>query len=172
MITDSYLRVVSRYNRWQNAALYDAAGTLDDIARRADRGAFWSSIHSTLSHLYWGDRMWLSRLGQAASPDCPLAGSGAFVEDWEDLCELRRALDDVIVSWADGFAPGIVEGQLEWFSGALNRDMEAPLGVTLHHVFNHQTHHRGQVHAMLTAAGVKTADTDLFLMPRELWPPS
>jgi uncharacterized damage-inducible protein DinB len=63
-----------------------------------------------------------------------------------------------------------VEGNLKWFSGSVGREVEAPLAVLLPHIFNHQIHHRGQAHAMVTAAGGVTADTDLFLMPREFWP--
>ena len=51
-----------------------------------------------------------------------------------------------------------------WFSGAANREMRAPKGLLVAHFFNHQTHHRGQAHAMLTAAGQETGDTDLFLL--------
>jgi uncharacterized damage-inducible protein DinB len=51
-----------------------------------------------------------------------------------------------------------------WFSGSAGRDLQRPRGVVVTHFFNHQTHHRGQVHAMLTAAGETTGDTDLFLI--------
>ena len=57
---------------------------------------------------------------------------------------------------------------LTWFSGAANREVRAPLRLLVTHFFNHQTHHRGQVHAMLTAAGQDTGDTDLFLVVPEI----
>ncbi|MEO1325006.1 MAG: DinB family protein, partial [Pseudomonadota bacterium] len=61
MITNDYLRSMARYNRWQNGEIYGAAARLSDGERCKERGAFFGSIHGTLSHLYWADRIWLSR---------------------------------------------------------------------------------------------------------------
>lgn len=170
MITHAYLRMMAHYNAWQNVELFAAAGRLSEAQRREARGAFWGSIHGTLSHLYWADRIWLSRFGVAEKPSVGGKDSATFVEDWAELGTLRGELDDRIVEWADAYPPGLVEGRIRWFSGVLGRETEAPLGVILPHIFNHQTHHRGQAHALITAAGGTTADTDLFLMPAELWP--
>ena len=170
MITSDYLRSMARYNRWQNESLYEAAGTLSDEARRKDRGAFFGSIHGTLSHIYWADRIWLSRFDLCEPPDVPNPQSGQFVKDWEELEAKRAELDATLITFCDEYAGGPVEGALEWYSGAIKADAKAPLGVVFTHFFNHQTHHRGQVHAMLTAAGVSPKDTCLFIMPLELWP--
>lgn len=169
MITGRYLRMMARYGGWQNGSIHGAASMLDDAARRASRGAFWGSIHGTLSHLVWADRIWLSRFEQAEKPPVGLAGSATMIEDWDALCAERRALDATIVAWADGFDAGAVGGELHWYSGAAGREVSAPLGVVLTHFFNHGTHHRGQAHAMITAAGGAPADTDLFLMPADAW---
>jgi uncharacterized damage-inducible protein DinB len=171
MISKAYLRMMSRYNRWQNGEIYAAAGTLSEADRQADRGAFWRSIHGTLSHLYWADRIWLSRFNLVDPPNVPQKASPDFVADWSELKDARRRLDDLMVDWADGYDDGPVRGDLRWFSGSVNREVEMPLTVVLLQIFNHQTHHRGQVHAMLTAAGAGTTDTDVFLMPPDLWPP-
>lgn len=69
MISNGFLRSMGRYGRWQNAALFAAADTLSDAERRRDRGAFWGSIHGTFSHLYWADRIWLSRFDLVEAPD-------------------------------------------------------------------------------------------------------
>lgn len=169
MISGRYMRMMARYGRWQNTSLYNAADTLDDAARRAPHGAFWGSIHGTLSHLVWADLIWLSRFDQAEKPPAGLADSAAMIADWQELRERRRAIDATILGWADAFDPGPVTGDLNWYSGAAGRDVSAPLGVVLTHFFNHATHHRGQVHAMLTAAGAAPEDTDLFLMPAAEW---
>lgn len=169
MITGQYLRMMARYNRWQNRSLYDAADTIDDEARRQPRGAFWGSIHATLSHLVWADEIWLSRFGQGDKPAVGLSGSGTMIADWAALRDRRRDTDAVIMAWADAYDPGLITGKLDWYSGAAGRDVSAPLGVVLPHFFNHATHHRGQVHAMLTAAGAKPQDTDLFLMSSQDW---
>ncbi len=170
MISNDFLRMMSRYNRWQNAEIYAAAAVLTEEERRADRGAFWQSIHGTLSHLYWADRLWLSRFDVTEAPNVPQKSSATFVAAWPTLQRERRALDDLMVAWTDRFEEGPVDGVLKWFSGSLGREVEAPLSVVLPHFFNHQTHHRGQAHAMVTAAGGRTGDTDLFLMPPDMWP--
>ena len=170
MITNSYLRSMARYNRWQNGACYDAAANLSDEERKRDRGALFGSIHGTLSHIYWADRIWLSRFDLVEPPDVPNAQSASFITDFAELTALREELDAALIRFCDDYAAGSIKGGLTWFSGAVGREATAPLSVIFTHIFNHQTHHRGQVHAMLTAAGAATADTDLFLMPTDLWP--
>ena len=169
MIDNRFVQMMARYNGWQNRAAYAAADTLTDAERRLGRGAFFGSIHATLSHLLWADRIWLSRFDRCPPPDCPGKESGGFVADWDDLKAQRTAMDTLILAWADAMAPGAVAGDLDWYSGAAGRNISAPLGIVLPHICNHQTHHRGQVHAMLTAAGCRTEDTDLFLMPTADW---
>ncbi|MEM8917982.1 MAG: DinB family protein [Pseudomonadota bacterium] len=171
MITRDYLRVMSRYNRWQNSEVLIAAASLSEKDRMKDRGAFWKSIQGTLSHIYWADRIWLSRFDLTDPPNVPLNQSDRFVDDFNELGRLRIDLDDLLVSWCDDYKGGPITGNLEWYSGAIQKQAKAPLGVIFAHFFNHQTHHRGQIHALITAAGGGTADTDLFLMPKELWPP-
>lgn len=172
MITSDYLRSMARYNRWQNESLYEAAASLSDEARREDRGAFFRSIHGTLSHLYWADRIWLSRFDLCEPPYVPNPQSGSFVDDFAELRAKREELDATLIEFCEGYEAGPITGALEWYSGAIKADAKAPLPVVFTHFFNHQTHHRGQVHAMLTAAGASPKDTCLFLMPLELWPSS
>ena len=170
MITNDYLRVMSRYNRWQNEELLSSAASLSDEERTRDRGAFWKSIQGTLSHIYWADRIWLSRFDLTEPPNVPVNKSDQFVAEFDELKRKRADLDSLLVGWCDDHQSGPITGSLQWFSGAIQKDAKAPLGVILTHFFNHQTHHRGQIHALLTAAGSITADTDLFLMPKERWP--
>lgn len=165
MITTEFLERMARYNRWQNGSIYGAADTLSDAERRADRGAFWRSIHRTLSHLLWGDTIWMSRFEGGEKPDAAIAGSGDWVTGWDDLKARRAAMDARMLDWAQAAGPGEVEGDLTWVSGAVGRTVTQPRAVCLVQLFNHQTHHRGQVHAMLTAAGAKPLDTDLPFMP-------
>ncbi|MBK9082682.1 MAG: DinB family protein [Rhizobiales bacterium] len=167
MITVDFVRLMARYNRWQNRNLYAAADALDEAARRADRGAFFKSIHGTLSHLAWGDAMWMSRFDGAPKPAVGIAASPELHADWSALKAAREAQDAAILDWAGRVSPAFLAGELSWFSGALGRDVTAPGATTGAHFFNHQTHHRGQVHAMLTAAGAKPGDTDLFIMPAD-----
>lgn len=164
MITPDYVRTMARYNRWQNRNLYAAAQGLDDGARRADRGAFFGSIHGTLSHLLWADTIWMSRLSDWPRPDVGIPGSAGYVADWDELAARRSASDETMLAWAEGLVAADLAGQLRWYSGAIGRDVEKPRALCIVHVFNHQTHHRGQVHAMLTQAGARPGDTDLPFM--------
>ena len=165
MIDIGYATTMARYSRWQNESLYRAASTLDDTARRADRGSFFRSIHGTLSHILWGDGMWMHRFAGTLKPTGGIAESPDMVADWEALRAERRAFDRVIEDWAATLDPEWLDGDLTWVSAAGNREMTAPKALLVTHMFNHQTHHRGQIHAMLTAAGARPGDTDLILMP-------
>ncbi len=167
MITPDYLRHMARYNRWQNGSIYAAADGLSDADRRADRGAFFASIHGTLSHLLWGDTIWMARFDGGAPPQVAIGNSADFVRGWDDLKVKRSAMDARIIGWAASTEETDVEGQLEWFSGATQRQISQPKWICLTQLFNHQTHHRGQVHAMLTSVGAKPDDTDLPFMPAD-----
>lgn len=167
MITPAYLQRMARYNRWQNGSIFAAADGLDEEARRALRGAFFGSIHRTLSHLLWGDTIWMARLDGGEPPDAEISGSADWISDWDDLKARRTDMDARIVDWADGVHPADIEGELTWFSGATGREMTRPRAVCVIQLFNHQTHHRGQVHAMLTAAGATPGPTDVPTMPED-----
>jgi uncharacterized damage-inducible protein DinB len=90
-----------------------------------------------------------------------------LVADWEELRARRAAADARILDWAGRVDPAWLATDATWYSGALGRDVTKNAGLCVAHFFNHQTHHRGQVHAMLTAAGARPGDTDLFAMPDE-----
>ncbi|MGI9412295.1 MAG: DinB family protein [Hyphomicrobiales bacterium] len=166
MITTAYVRTMAAYNSWQNGSIYRAADGLSDQQRRADRGAFFGSIHGTLNHLLWADRIWLSRIAGLEGPSAPdIASSVGEIDDWSRLKEARARLDRSIADWAATLAAEDLDGDLTWYSGAAGREITKPLGLLLTHLFNHQTHHRGQVHALLTGFGAKPDDTDLPFMP-------
>ncbi len=165
MISVDHVRLMARYNAWQNRSLYRAAGELSDAARRENRGAFFGSIHGTLSHLLWGDCIWLYRFANWEKPAGGIKDSSSHFSDWIHLVAKRKAMDEAIISWADRLQPDWLTGDLTWFSGAQGRDVSKAKWLLITHFFNHQTHHRGQVHAMLTAAGAKPDDTDLPFMP-------
>ncbi len=167
MITSSYVRTMAAYNSEMNRRLYEAAGRLPDDIRREDGGAFFKSIHATLNHLLWADQMWMSRFDGWEKPGVTLKDSGRFVEDFEALHAGRRIADDGIEAWAAVIDDDWLAGELTWFSGAAQRQFTARRDGLMVHVFNHQIHHRGQVHALLTRAGETTGDTDLWLVVPE-----
>jgi uncharacterized damage-inducible protein DinB len=164
MINTAFARTMAHYNRWQNESLYRGADTLDDSERRTDRGAFFKSIHATLNHLLWADMVWMSRLSGTPKPEGGISSSTTVRDDWTMLKRDRVEFDARIVAWANRLDDEWLKGNLAWYSGATKRDLVKPRWIAVVHLFNHQTHHRGQVHAMLTAAGAKPADTDVIFM--------
>ena len=161
MITPAYVQTMAAYNAEMNRRVYGAALRLPDAERRADRGVFWRSIHGTLSHILWGDSIWLWRFGVGDAPSVPMDRSDRLFEDFAELWAARQACDEVIAGWAAELTPAGLEGDLRWHSVSIGRDMVTPRALCVMHIFNHQTHHRGQVHALLTRAGEQTGATDL-----------
>jgi uncharacterized damage-inducible protein DinB len=166
VIEPGYAVTMAHYNRWQNASLYDAADTLSDAARRLDRAAFFKSIHGTFNHLLWADAMWLSRLAGAPAPVQKIPQSVSYVDDWEALKLERAACDERLLLWAESLDAASLAGELVWRPTTAQGDVTVsrPRWLAIVHMFNHQTHHRDQIHAMLTAAGAKPQDTDLIKM--------
>ena len=166
MISPAHIQFMARYNSWQNDNLYSTAAKLPDSERRRERGAFFGSIHGTLNHILWGDQTWMHRFAGTPKPAAPsIPASTSMVEGWDALAEQRRAFDGVIIVWSKTVGQTWLDGDVTWFSGGSQRDMTKPAWILVTHLFNHQTHHRGQVHCMLTQAGVKPGNTDLPWMP-------
>ena len=161
MISPEWCRMMAAYNAEMNRRTVAAADRLDDAARRADRAAFWGSLHGTLSHLLWGDTQWMSRFDGGAKPPVGQKDSARMVEDWAALKAARAATDARIDAWVAGLTADRLAAPLTWFSGQSGREVTMPLWIAVTHFFNHQTHHRGQAHALVTAAGATTEDTDL-----------
>lgn len=164
MISIAFIRTMARYNRWQNRSIYTAADTLTPEERGKDRGAFFKSIEGTLNHLLWGDSTWLHRFAGTPKPEGGIPQSVLRISEWDMLKTERAAVDEAIVIWSDGISDDWLAGDMTWYSGAVGREVSKPYWFLVAHFFNHQTHHRGQVHAMLTSAGAKPDDTDLFLL--------
>jgi uncharacterized damage-inducible protein DinB len=155
VITVQHIRAMAAYNRWQNGNLYGAAETLTDAQRREDRGAFFGSIHGTLNHLLWADQIWMSRFSSEIPPPPAKRPSESTTryESWADLVSARTAFDATIIDWAARLDPTWLQGDLTWLSGSAGRDVTKPKWLLVTHMFNHQTHHRGQVQLPADAAG-------------------
>lgn len=169
-MTPEHARVMARYNRWMNDKLYAVADALTDAERKQDRGAFFGSIHRTLNHLLVADRIWLGRFTGAALEASELAPGGIRALDQElyaDFDELRRErakTDDAIDAFVATLTEDKLAGPVRWLR--LGAPSEAQLSHVVAHVFNHQTHHRGQVTTLLMQAGRDPGVTDLFAMLR------
>jgi uncharacterized damage-inducible protein DinB len=166
MSTTRY-RMMAGYNGWANERVYDAAAKLGDAEYRADRGAFFGSVHGTLNHLLAADRIWMRRFtGQGEAP----AALDAILYD--DLAALRAARDREdarIASFAGALEPDELNADFTYVTITTGKQITQALAPALDHFFNHQTHHRGQAHALLT--GLRGRDfapsLDLLLYQRE-----
>jgi uncharacterized damage-inducible protein DinB len=164
MINPAYVRTMAAYNAEVNRRLYAAAERIPDAARRENRGAFWGSLHGTLCHLVWGDQIWMSRFDNGPKPSVVLKDSATLVGDFDELWRVRVEADEKISDWAERVTDAWLAKDETWFSQAAEKELSKPRGFLVTHFFNHQTHHRGQAHALITAYGEKTGDTDLFLV--------
>jgi uncharacterized damage-inducible protein DinB len=112
-----------------------AAARLSDSERRPPRGAFWGSIHGTLTHILWGDRQWMSRFDAWSKPAAPIKQSAGMIEDFGVLRAEREKADAEISRWADKVDDAWLAEDLTWFSGAANREVRAPLRLLVTHFF-------------------------------------
>jgi uncharacterized damage-inducible protein DinB len=157
---NSYFSSLARYNAWANRRIYAAVGNLtaDEIA--APRIGFFPSLLKTLNHLIVADRIWLSRL--TGIPDPEMTSLDQIV--WADFAALstaRVALDARIVAVVQAMPEQRLTEILHYKTTA-GIAHETPISLVLGHMFNHQTHHRGQAHGMLS--GTKSAPPSLDLI--------
>lgn len=161
----AHVRTLAAYNRWANQRLYAAAAGLTDADYRADRGAAFGSLHGTLNHILAGDRIWLHRI-EATGP-MPAALDAILHDDLPALAEARVAEDARLIAFAARLTADRLAAPLRYRSMA-GEPSEQPLSAVLMHVFNHQTHHRGQAHAILGGLGRPAPSLDLIIYLRDL----
>lgn len=137
----SPFRMLAAYNRWANGRLYDAAEKLTDEQYRADRGAFFKSLHGTLNHLLVTDRIWMKRFtGEGEAPD---RLDAILFDELHALRAARITEDDRIVGYVDGLGEAGLAGTFSYRRVTTPEMFTQPLAPALSHLFNHQTHHRG-----------------------------
>lgn len=158
-------RLMARYNRWQNASLITAADGLTDSDRWSDRGAFFKSIAATFNHLYWADAMILARLNSNERPQDSIPHSLTTPAYWQDFKSLRHQRDDEIETLAAALTDSDLTGDISWFPPDGSARVTMSKSLCALQLFNHQTHHRGQIHAMLTALGADPGPTDITVLP-------
>lgn len=165
-----HLRLMARYNAWMNGKAFEAAGRLDPEELSRDRGAFFGSVLGTLNHLMVADVLWSHRFGShpAARPALgpilamarPESLDQTLFEDIASLRTARVAIDAALVDFVGGLTDADLTSTFAYERTDGER-LEKPLGPVLAHLFNHQTHHRGQLSTLLTQAGVDIGVTDL-----------
>ncbi|HZC19390.1 MAG TPA: DinB family protein [Rubrobacteraceae bacterium] len=156
-------RMQARYNALANRRLYEACARLSDVERKKRRPAFFGSIHGTLNHLMVGDRIWLSRFSGKEVPSTNL--DAILYEDFGELREARKEEDSRIEAFAAGIDERFLKGTIRYVNNE-GRTLEDPVELLVAHFFNHQTHHRSQVHDMFTQTEVPPPVLDLHRVIR------
>jgi uncharacterized damage-inducible protein DinB len=155
------------YNAWANRRLYDAAAKLSDADYRAERGAFFGSVHRTLNHLLVADRIWMHRFTEEGPTYTKL--DAIPYKDLKTWRGEREVEDKRIIGYIDSLDDAKLGAKFSYRTIASPMDVTQPLAPALSHFFNHQTHHRGQVHGLMTALAGRDAapSLDLILFQRE-----
>ncbi|MGH9577694.1 MAG: DinB family protein [Terriglobales bacterium] len=160
-----HFNTMARYNAWANARLYAVARDLHDASYRKNVGAFFGSLHGTLNHLLVADRIWMKRF--TGTGDHPNQLNAILFEDFASLEQARKAEDQRIIQYVGGLSEEELGKDLN-YSTTKGVPQRQPLRDLLTHLFNHQTHHRGQAHTILTVLGIPEPNPlDLLLMLRE-----
>ncbi|MGH6798646.1 MAG: DinB family protein [Roseiarcus sp.] len=155
---------LARYNAWANRRLYEATAGLSDAQYRADRGAFVQSVHGTLNHLLVTDRIWMQRItGEGDAPD---RLDAILFDDFSQLHAAREAEDKRIVDHITSLDETQLGGVIRYRRVSTPDLYEQELAPALAHLFNHQTHHRGQAHAILTGLVGSAPELDLLVFQR------
>jgi uncharacterized damage-inducible protein DinB len=163
----AHYQMFAGYNIWCNERLYDAAAQITNADYRANRGAFFKSLHGTLNHLLVGDRIWMQRFtGQG---EVPPSLDAILYDDFAQLRAARRAEDGRISGYIATLREGHLAKTIRYRTIVNPQNIEQQLAPALAHFFNHQTHHRGQAHALLSAVigNGRTPSFDLIIYQRE-----
>lgn len=164
MITTAYCRTMADYNLWMNDRLYELCGSIPDADRKTDKGAFFGSIHRTLDHILYGDLAFMSRF--TGNPvQVPELGVELY-SDFQELLVARNSLDIRITAWASALESDWLEKDLTYTSMVDGKLRTVPQWVLVTHMFNHETHHRGQVTTLLSQMGLDIGTTDIPFMPQ------
>src|SRR5271169_3638613 len=157
--------IYAAYNAWVNERLYDAAARIPDAEYRRDRGAFFGSLHGTLNHLLLGDRIWMYRF--TGTGEEPKKLDAILYEDFSDLRAHRHAEDTRITRYIAALSEKDLAGTIRYRSTRSPAEIEQHLAPLLLHFFNHQTHHRGQAHCLLTEITGEAPSFDLLIYQRQ-----
>ncbi len=173
MQLQTHVHQMATYNQWMNDKLYQACQTLDPSELAAARGAFFGSILGTLNHLLVADTIWLKRIQQAmpqlavlqplARVVMPASLDTLLHEELTSLTEARTQLDQHLLALAAALNDDDLQ-QIIGYTSIKGVRFNRQLFSLLMHVFNHQTHHRGQVTTLLSQAGVDVGVTDLLAL--------
>jgi uncharacterized damage-inducible protein DinB len=163
VITADFCVTMARYNEWMNRRLYALCAQLPADELKRDRGAFFQSIQRTLNHIVYADLAFLSRF-TGDPPQVPELGVDLY-DEFSALQAARTNLDARLCDWSSTLQEAWLRDPLTYTSKVDGRRRTVPKWVLVTHLFNHQTHHRGQVTTLLSQMGLDIGSTDLPFMP-------
>lgn len=152
------------YNAWANARIYEAASALSKEEFGRDTGAFFKSMRGTLNHILVADRIWLKRF--TGEGTAPATLDTILYIDFPKLRVAREAEDKRLADWIGSLGEKAVAGRFTYMTVTDMRTVSQRLAPALSHLFNHQTHHRGQAHTILTVLGKEAPSLDLIYFQR------
>ena len=152
------------YNQWANNRIYDAALDLTDEEFNRNVGAVFGSLMGTLNHILVTDRIWMKRF--SSEGDAPAALDAIIHRGLGALRIAREAEDSRIIAWIDALSEKALAGRFTYMTVTDMRTVSQRLAPALAHLFNHQTHHRGQAHMILTSLGRPSVSLDLVYFQR------
>jgi uncharacterized damage-inducible protein DinB len=158
-----YFGRMARYNRWMNTRLMETCSQLSDADRKQPRGAPFGSIHGLWNHLLLADRLWMARFDGTPLPYQSL--NEEVCSDWDELKTQREHTDDAIDVFLATLDEEKLASTLRVTAMSTGRQFEMPMWIGLQQLFNHQTHHRGQITALMEQAGLDCGVTDIAAMP-------
>ena len=153
-----HFQLLAQYNALANQKLYAACAELDDAVRKQLRPAFFKSIHGTLNHLLVSDRIWLNRF--AGQTIASIGLDAILYEDFEQLWQARITEDERIQAFVADLTEITLSQELCYINHAGQQHRDSIM-LLVTHFFNHQTHHRGQVHNLLSQTVVPPPSLDL-----------
>jgi uncharacterized damage-inducible protein DinB len=159
-----HFQMFAAYNKWANARVYDATAELSEEEYERNVGAFFKSMLGTLNHLLTTDRIWMKRF--TGEGDAPAALDTILFPAFARLRPARLAEDERIVKWIGSLKEKDLAGRFAYTTLSDMRTISQRLSPALAHLFNHQTHHRGQCHTILTALGKPSVQLDLVAFQR------
>ena len=163
-VMKAHFEMFADYNRWANGLLYDAVATMEDDAYRRDEGLFFGSVHATLNHLLVADTIWMARFRQQSH--APMKLNHIMHDAFDALREARRAMDDEIVEWMSRQSDSELAANFTYTPVTNPEPVTQGVAPALAHVFNHQTHHRGQIHGVVTRRTELCPEMDLIYYQR------
>lgn len=162
-MTPAHVRIMAAYGAWMNGRMLDLCGGLSDVQRKGDMGAFFKSVHGTVDHLICGDLSWMGRFTGGPMPTKRIGE--ILHESWDEMDAARRTLDGRIEAWATQVTEDWLAETMSYVSVNDGKTRILPRWVLVTHMFNHATHHRGQLTTLMKQLGIDPGVTDLPWLP-------